>query len=158
MPLFSRDTGLRKNSLEECDTNVGLMRIRYMDINLASRHELVSSSRKRAFKSKRSKSRDQLMTSNRQQPSHAARSALRSYFLTDGTNCCFRTFRSNHSSSTSCNSASASFFVLPCAQTPLKEGSEAKYGKESSIFSIFARAMTCATYCVNMTSFYHRSL
>ncbi len=155
MPFLTRHIGLSQNSFQKRCTNIGSMRVWNMDVNLTSRHKLMLPSRKWAFKSKCSQTSHQLTMRNRTNATHAASRAFKLYFRTDGTNCCLRTLSSNHSSRTSCNSANASFFVRPCAQTPLKEGSEQKYGKGSSIFSIFALAMTSVTYWVNMTQLYH---
>ena len=155
MPLLPRYIGLGQQALQQRNPYIRLVRIRNVNIDVSSRHKLMSTTRKRPREPERLESSYQLMTRNRLQPLHAASKALRSYLRIDGTNCCFRTLRSSHSSSTSWSCAKASFFVRPCAHTPLKEGRETKYGKGSSIFSIFAFAITSATYCVNMRSLYH---
>ncbi len=155
MPLLSRYIGLSQYPAQQCNTDIGLMRIRNTNIDLTPRHKLVPSSRKRSFESKITKTINELLPRNRGQLPHAVRRALRSYLRAVGMNCCLRTLRSSHSSSTSCSSARHSFFVAPCAHTPWNPKIVPTYGRGSSIFSTFAFVMTALTYSVNMRLFYH---
>lgn len=154
-PLLSCHTGLLQKPLQKRNTDIGLIGIRNMHIHLSSRHELMSAAGKGSLETQRFQTGDQLPARNRKHLGHAASRAFRSYLRTDGTNCCFRTLSNSHSSNTSCNSARASFFVFPCAQTPLNPGRDAKYGSGSLIRSTFAFAITARTYRVNMGAFYH---
>ena len=155
MPLLSRYVGLPQDSHQQRHSDIRLMRIWNTNIEITSRHELMFASREGAIESEVSETLDELPPRSGCQFPHAARRALRSYLRAVGMNCCLRTFRRSHSSSTSYNSARHSFLVAPCAHTPWNPAMVPTYGKGSSIFSIFAFSITTLTYSVNMCPLYH---